>query len=114
MPTWGLLLIGTSLLFSVPLIYTTNQEAIDHYLASANDMVSAQAQQIRDIASQQTSQATETFKTYAGDYTAKAQGLVGNKRSASPQATFKSQDFPVAPKKDPVVVDVKTSGPIPA
>ena len=114
MPTWGLLLIGTSLLFSVPLIYITNQEAVDHYLASANNVVSAQAQQLRDIASQQTSQATETFKAYAGDYTAKAQGLVGSKRSPSPQANFKSQDFPVAPKQDPVIIDAKASRPIAA
>lgn len=123
-PTWGLLLIGTSLAFSLPLIYITNREAIDQGLASANQVVSAQAKQVRNIASKQTSNAASTVKSYAGDYTAKAQGLV-NKTSTHttqapttttsstiPQNSFKAQDFPVAPRKDPIIHEVAEARPM--
>ncbi|KAI1209886.1 Reticulon-domain-containing protein [Annulohypoxylon truncatum] len=105
-PYWGLALISTTLLFFVPLIYTTNQELIDHYLKQASDVVESQTVQLRQVASKHTSQATEITKQYMGDYTAKAQQMLRG-RSASPEAAskpaqsnLKESDFPKAPKED--------------
>ncbi|KAI0843213.1 Reticulon-domain-containing protein [Hypoxylon sp. FL0890] len=106
-PYWGLALIATTLLFFVPLIYTTNQELVDHYIKQASDVVNSQTEQLRQVASRQTAQATEITKQYMGDYTAKAQQMLRG-RSASPETTSKSapqtslkdSDFPQAPKED--------------
>ncbi|OTA69040.1 hypothetical protein K449DRAFT_428454 [Hypoxylon sp. EC38] len=106
-PYWGLALIATTLLFFVPLIYTTNQELIDHYINEASDVVNSQTEQLRQVASRHTSQATEITKQYMGDYTAKAQQMLRG-RSASPEAkpksapqtSLKDSDFPQAPKED--------------
>jgi hypothetical protein len=104
-PFWGLCLIGTTLIYSVPLIYISNREFIDEHISSANHVLSEQANQVKDIASQHTSKATETIKTYTHDYTTKAQEMIGSARgrSASPEATVKSDDFPRAPNKDPIL-----------
>ncbi|KAI1448180.1 Reticulon-domain-containing protein [Annulohypoxylon stygium] len=104
-PYWGLALIATTILFFAPLIYTTNQELIDHYLKQASDIVESQTEQLRQVASKHTSQATELTKQYMGDYTAKAQQMLRG-RSASPevapkpQSNLKDSDFPKAPKED--------------
>ena len=120
-PFWGLCLIGTSTLFLVPLIYTSNQEFIDEHLNKASEVVNSQTAQVRDLASQHTSRASETVKAYAGDYTAKAQEYIGSARgrSTSPELSSKSSanapiksepgdapkyssgDFPHAPKQEP-------------
>ncbi|KAK8028801.1 hypothetical protein PG991_005857 [Apiospora marii] len=103
-PYWGLALIATTLLFFVPLVYTTNQELIDHYLKQASEVVNSQTEQIRQVASKQTAQAAEMTKQYMGDYTAKAQEMIRG-RSTSPAATKKpapaESDFPKAPKAEP-------------
>ena len=103
-PFWGLCLLGTSVIFLTPLIYVTNQELIDHHVANANEIMAAQSAQIRDLAGQHATTASSTFKSYAGDYTAKAQELIGsatgNKASGS---KVKSEDFPKAPKQEPLV-----------
>ncbi|KAI1398347.1 Reticulon-domain-containing protein [Hypoxylon fuscum] len=105
-PYWGLALVSTTLLFFVPLVYSTNQELIDHHLKQASDLVNSQTQQLRQVASKHTSQATEITKQYMGDYTAKAQQMIRG-RSASPEASpkpaqshLKDSDFPKAPKVD--------------
>ncbi|KAI1409136.1 Reticulon-domain-containing protein [Hypoxylon sp. FL1857] len=106
-PYWGLALIATTLLFFVPLIYTTNQELIDQQLKQVSDVVNSQTEQLRQVASRHTSQATEITKQYMGDYTAKAQQMLRG-RSASPelkpktapQTNLKDSDFPQAPKED--------------
>lgn len=104
-PYWGLSLIGLTTLFLVPLIYTSNQELIDHHLKQASDIVNTQTAQIRQVAGQHTAHATEVTKQYMGDYTAKAQELLRG-RSSSPEVVPKSSkqyqetDFPAAPKKD--------------
>ena len=117
-PFWGLSLIGTSVVFLTPLIYVTNKELIDHHLANANDVVSAQGAQFRDLASQHTATATSTIKNYAGDYSVKAQELIGSRtgnRSASSSSTLKAEDFPKAPNAAPAAnVPASTEQPIAA
>ncbi|KAI1151865.1 Reticulon-domain-containing protein [Nemania diffusa] len=106
-PYWGLALIGTTVLFLAPLIYTTNQELIDHYLQEGSDLLNSQTEQLRQVASKHTSQATEITKQYMGDYTAKAQMML-HRGSASPepvprpapQSGIKETDFPKAPKQE--------------
>ncbi|KAI9054766.1 hypothetical protein LZ554_001915 [Drepanopeziza brunnea f. sp. 'monogermtubi'] len=115
-PFWGLSLIATSVLFLVPLIYNTNKELIDENLARASSVINQQTEQVKTLASQQAARATETTKTLVGDYSAKAQGIIGRNRSVSPVASakpakteslqentpapaYKSEDFPVAPQK---------------
>ncbi|TGJ78552.1 hypothetical protein E0Z10_g10213 [Xylaria hypoxylon] len=106
-PYWGLALIGTSVLFLAPLIYTTNQELIDHYVREGSDILNSQTEQLRQVASKHTSQATEITKQYMGDYTAKAQMMLHRGGSASPepaskpasQHNIKETDFPAAPNQ---------------
>ncbi|KAI1143058.1 Reticulon-domain-containing protein [Hypoxylon sp. FL0543] len=106
-PYWGLALIATTLLFFVPLIYATNQELIDHHLKQASDVLNSQTEQLRQVASRQTAQATEITKQYMGDYTAKAQQMLRGRSSSpeaapksAPQTSLKESDFPRAPKED--------------
>ncbi|KAI1277548.1 Reticulon-domain-containing protein [Xylaria sp. FL0933] len=117
-PYWGMALIGATTLFLAPLIYTTNQELIDHYLKQGSDILNSQTEQLRQVASKQTSHATEVTKQYMGDYTAKAQNLLHRGGSASPelapksspQPKIKETDFPEAPKKDFGSEDVHIKG----
>lgn len=112
-PYWGLALIGTTVLFTAPLIYTSNQELIDHHLKNAQQVVHTQTEQLRKVAGTHTARATEVTKQYVGDYTSKAQEMLRG-RSASPQTAssapsapaapaapaVRDSDFPVAPKED--------------
>ncbi|KAH6659694.1 Reticulon-domain-containing protein [Truncatella angustata] len=114
-PYWGLSLIAATVVFFAPLIYTSNQELIDHHLRQASNIVSNQTEQLRTVASKHTSQATEVTKQYMGDYTQKAQELLRG-RSSSPEAVSKQpqthsqipttqpleSDFPAAPRDFPV------------
>ncbi|TVY13608.1 Reticulon-like protein 1 [Lachnellula arida] len=119
-PFWGLSLISTFVLFLTPLIYKTNKEVIDQYLHQAADIANQQTEQVRQLASHHASRATETTKQYVGDYSQKAQEMIGNARgrstspvlSAKPVKTepfvpktentpiIKSEDFPAAPKEE--------------
>ncbi|KAI1119441.1 Reticulon-domain-containing protein [Nemania sp. NC0429] len=107
-PYWGLALIGTTVLFLAPLIYTTNKELIDEYLKQGSELVSSQTEQLRQVAGEHTSHATEIAKQYVGDYTTKAQSLLHRGGSTSPEPTSKSgpqsgikeADFPEPPKQD--------------
>jgi hypothetical protein len=124
LPLWGLSLIGVSFIYLAPLIYITNKDLIDAQLASASDIVNSQASQVKDLAVHHTARATETAKQYTGDYTAKVQDMIGNVRgrSTSPElkaklaqtlpvksetgvgsSAYTSEDFPHAPKQEPVV-----------
>lgn len=112
-PYWGLALIATTTAFFVPLIYTSNQELIDHHIKQASDVVNTQTEQLRQVASKHTAQATNITKQYIGDYTSQAQQLIRG-RSTSPEATKstlstgpKETDFPAVPKES-----IKTSEPI--
>ncbi|KAI1184146.1 Reticulon-domain-containing protein [Nemania serpens] len=107
-PYWGLALIGTTVLFLAPLIYTTNKELIDQYVDEGSHLVSSQTEQLRQVATEHTSHATEIAKQYMGDYTTKAQSLLHRGGSASPEPTskpapqsnIKEADFPKPPKQD--------------
>jgi hypothetical protein len=119
-PYWGLALIGTSVLFTAPLIYTSNQELIDHHLRNAQQIVHTQTEQLRQVAGTHTARATEITKQYVGDYTSKAQEMIRGK-SASPQAAspaaapaapaVKDSDFPAAPKEDIKVEEPAVTAP---
>ena len=121
-PFWGLSLISVSCIYLGPLIYMTNKELIDEHLSNASNVVSSQANQVKDLAGHHTARASSTVKAYAGDYTAKAQDYIGSARgrSNSPEvassksmenAPLKSEpgsapnyspsDFPHAPKQEP-------------
>lgn len=108
-PYWGLALLGTTLLFTVPLIYTTNQELIDHHLKNAQDIVNAQTEQLRRVSTAHASKATEVTKQYLGDYSSKAQEMLRGRQASSvtpaaapaqPASSVKDSDFPAAPKED--------------
>jgi len=106
-PFWGMSLISATVLFVTPLVYKTNKEVIDHYIAQATEIVNQQSKQVRDMAAQQASRASETTKQYVGDYSSKAQELIGNARarSISPTAVksepaLKNEDFPNAPSEE--------------
>ena len=109
---WGVALIFTSVVYLAPLVYITNKETIDELLGQAGQVVSDQTVQIRDLAGQHASTATSTIKGYAGDYTAKAQGMLGSSgakgASSSPTAAkaekppaYQASDFPNAPRQTP-------------
>lgn len=100
MPLWGLALTATTALFVVPLVYTSNQEIIDHHLKQASDVVNEQTSQLRNVASKHTAQAADVTKQYMGDYTSKAQQLLG--RSPSPEVAKSAPAPPVAPVKEHV------------
>lgn len=115
-PYWGLALLSTTLLFTVPLIYTSNQELIDHHIKNAQDVITAQTEQLRKVAGTHTAKATEVTKQYMGDYTSKAQQLLKGNKATSPQtssptpapapvesepvSSLNDADFPAAPKED--------------
>jgi hypothetical protein len=113
-PFWGLTLISASVLFLSPLIYKTNQELIDHHVKNASNVINQQTEQVKQLASHHATRATETTKQYVGEYSAKAQEMIGSRsRSVSPTITkaepaaakenvpaYKSEDFPAAPKEE--------------
>ncbi|SPN98602.1 related to cell wall protein cwl1 [Cephalotrichum gorgonifer] len=97
-PYWALAILGTTVAFVVPLVYTSNQELIDEQLKNAADIVSAQTAQLRSTAAQHTQQVAGLTKQYMGDYSAKAQNVLRG-RSASPEVQQKT--FPSAPTHQP-------------
>lgn len=115
-PLWGLALISTSILFLSPLVYKTNKELIDRHINNASSVVNQQTAQVKQLASHHAARATDVTKQYVGDYSAKAQEMIGNARgrSTSPVASakpakadlkenspaYKSEDFPAAPKEE--------------
>jgi len=105
LPLWGLTLLGTSVTFLAPLVYTQNKEFIDQHIDHAGNVINAQASQVRDLAAQHTNQATETIRSYAGEYTQKAQQMINDARgkatNGSAGNTVKNSDFPQAPKTEP-------------
>ncbi|KAK4942837.1 hypothetical protein LTR66_014659 [Elasticomyces elasticus] len=115
-PKWGLALIATTFIYTLPLIYVRNREQIDNQLERAGNMIGQQTQQAKEIAAYHTGRATETVKNTASTYTAKAQEMVGHakNRAASPGAPnpanlnpakhdpereVHGEDFPTAPRE---------------
>jgi hypothetical protein len=95
-------------------VYVQNKEVIDGYLNHAGNVINEQASQVRGLAAQHTSQATETLRSYAGEYSQKAQemigGAVGKVNGIAPKTAtkpvsnpaLKTAEFPSAPKHEPV------------
>jgi hypothetical protein len=101
------------------LIYIQNQEFIDEQINHASGVVSAQAAQVKDLASQHAGQGFETMKAYTGAGAAKAQELIGTARQNLPSptlsksqpasgSTIKEEAFPTAPKTETLPSAPKT------
>lgn len=113
-------LIGTSVLFLAPLIYIQNQEFIDEQLNHASGVISAQATQVKDLASEHAGKGFESVKAYTGAGAAKAQELVGTAKQNLPSPTLSKSEptasntvhedaFPTAPKTDLPSTEAHTS-----
>ncbi|KAF2141408.1 uncharacterized protein K452DRAFT_351523 [Aplosporella prunicola CBS 121167] len=90
-PLWGLALIGTIMVYSGPLIYMQNKEAIDAQLRNTNHMLNQQANQFKDLAAQHSARAQETMRTYANEYSNKAQEMIGQAKNKAAGATSKAK-----------------------
>lgn len=89
---------------------------IDGHLNNASDLISKQTQQVRDLAGQHTGKAAEMAQGAFKDYSAKASEMMGSAKKAAvekgvvsegtaasvPGAEVKREDFPSAPKAEPV------------
>ncbi|KAK2757559.1 hypothetical protein FQN54_004528 [Arachnomyces sp. PD_36] len=129
-PIWGLALIGVSIAYLGPLIYVNNRELIDNQIKFAHETLNSQADQMKEMAGQQTAHATEIVKQYVGEYSSKAQEYVNStkRRSPSPEmskatpvksekpseSSVQHTDFPVAPKDEPLTeTQPQANGPQP-
>lgn len=120
-PYWGLAVIGTTVAFVVPLIYTSNQELIDEQLHHASELINSQTAQIQSVASKQMEQVSNISKQYAGDYSGKVQDLLRGKtpsrqkidKPEQPIST-KQPQFPSPPTEDPVKATEAPQIPTPA
>lgn len=116
-PFWGLSLIGTSVLYLVPLVYVNNRETIDDLLRQSSDVMGKQAHQIKQVAGHHTTRASEQVKAYAGDASNKAQSYMGSAKqrvnsatqnvtqhngptsgSRNTSSSYNTSDFPSAPQ----------------
>ncbi|KAG9718027.1 hypothetical protein KCU84_g23134, partial [Aureobasidium melanogenum] len=86
MPTWGLALLFTTLIYTVPLIYINNREVIDAQIEQASTIINEQTQQVRTIAAEQTQHATEIAKSTATDLQNRASELIGQAKQRAGQA----------------------------
>ena len=116
-PLWGLSVISVTIAYFGPLVYISNREIIDEQIENLQAIISSQTNQLKDLAGEHTSHATGLMKQYVGDYSSKAQEYIG-RRSASPETSkvaptpvktelapepqIKTEDFPEAPKVEPV------------
>ncbi|RJE26691.1 hypothetical protein PHISCL_00922 [Aspergillus sclerotialis] len=120
LPFWGLSFIAANIAYLGPLVYMNNREVIDAHIENAESIIIKQANQLKDLAEEQTSHATGLMKQYMDEYSVKAQQYV-NPRSVSPEMSkvpaptqvktettpqIKTMDFPEAPKDEPVSVPV--------
>ena len=99
--------MGTVVTFIGPLVYAQNKELIDANLQNAGNVINKQAVQVRELAAQKTGRASETMKTYAGEYSHKAQEAIGTAKSKAAasrtgSANYSKNDFPNAPKDEPI------------
>lgn len=72
-----------------PLIYVKNQEVIDDIFDRTSSVVNEQASQLRELTAHHTNKATASVKSYAGEYTSKAQSYMA-----------RSPGSPLGPKKE--------------
>ena len=97
-PLWGLTLIATLVTYLTPLIYIQNKEVIDAQLEKGRQIASQQATQIKGLANQHAGNAAKTVQGYTQQATAKAQETINQYRggrAGSPE--IKKEDFPAAP-----------------
>ncbi|KAI1054845.1 hypothetical protein LB506_006760 [Fusarium annulatum] len=120
-PYWGLAVIGTTVAFVVPLIYTSNQELIDEQLHHASELINSQTAQIQSVASKQMEQVSNISKQYAGDYSGKVQDLLRGKTPSrqkidKPEQPISARQpqFPSPPTEDPVTATEAPQIPTPA
>ena len=128
-PLWGLTLIGTTVLYFAPLVYIRNKEFIDAQVDHTANVIKQQSNQLREASAQSLTRASETARSYAGEYGTKAQNLIGTAKAKTAEtynqaSTFaaektgqaktqtapsavNSNDFPSAPKSEPVQVPSK-------
>ncbi|KAH6996354.1 Reticulon-domain-containing protein [Ilyonectria sp. MPI-CAGE-AT-0026] len=100
-PYWGLAVIGTTVVFFVPLVYTSNQELIDAQIQNASDLINSQTAQVKDVAQKQLDQVSALGKQYAGDYTGKVQALLSGKTPSRQVIIKPAPEFPNPPTEDP-------------
>ncbi|KAK6000735.1 hypothetical protein QM012_003460 [Aureobasidium pullulans] len=86
MPTWGLALLFTTLIYTVPLVYINNREVIDAQIDNASNIINEQTQQVRTIAAEQTQYATDIAKSTATDLQNRASELIGQAKQRAGQA----------------------------
>jgi len=108
-------------LYFAPLVYLQNKELIDNQLNHTAEVLKQQSTQLRDASAQSLSRASETARSYAGDYGSQVQNLIGTAKAkttqtynqATGQATGSNKtvtetkpvahnDFPAAPKEEPI------------
>jgi hypothetical protein len=99
-PLWGLTLIATLVTYLSPLIYISNKEVIDAQLEKGRQIASQQATQIKGLANQHAGNAAKTVQGYTQQATAKAQDTINQYRGRSTSPEIKKEDFPAAPKND--------------
>ncbi|KAK8159832.1 Reticulon-domain-containing protein [Phyllosticta citrichinensis] len=136
LPLWGLGLIATTAVYLGPLVYLQNKEYIDEQLRQTNDLLNEQTKQLKVLANQHATTAQKQFKSYAQEYSVKAQEMIGQAKNRAVSATSRGQstkpgmeqtkapaamekpveaepvkepEFPVAPTEEPKVAD-----PVPA
>ena len=80
------------MVYSGPLVYMQNKEAIDAQLRNTNHMLNQQANQFKDLAAQHSARAQETMRTYANEYSNKAQEMIGQAKNKAAGATSKAKD----------------------
>lgn len=123
-PLWGLAVIAVTTAYFGPLVYISNREIIDEQINNVQAIISSQTDQLKDMAEERTSHATGLMKQYVGEYSSKAQEYIG-RRSVSPEMAkaptpvktatseplIKTEDFPEAPKVEPVAQSVESAEP---
>lgn len=112
LPLWGLSLIAVTVAYLGPLVYINNREIIDAQIELVQNVIHTQANEIKELAGQQTAHATELVKQYAGSYSSKAQEYIGTRRSVTPEvsrvAPVKVAPVKVAPAPAPALVPTPT------
>jgi hypothetical protein len=104
MPTWGIILFFTTVVFFTPLAYMQNRELIDSHISNAQTLVNEQTEQIRGIAVQHTNKAVEMSQSAFHEYSAKAQELLGQTKKSAVDKGIVSPETAqtVAPEKSAV------------
>ena len=82
-PPWGLVLLFTTFAYFIPLIYIQNRELIDSHVSNAQDILSKQATQVRDLAAEHTNKAVSASSSALKDYSGKAQEMIGTAKKTA-------------------------------